>query len=265
MVEHKGGKKIVIELANHSVVTAKTKANGKFSAVIRLSDTDVQKLGPGPVQFRALLPAKDKRMFTGAASFAPASGISVISDIDDTIKITQVRDRRAAVKNTFLEPFQAVPGMAQLYQNWATNDGAQFYYVSASPWQLFLPLSDFLKSNGFPAGVFCLKDFRLKDKTRFSLFENPQKYKPGIIEPILKTFPQRQFVLIGDSGERDPEIYGDLARRFRKQVSHIFIHDVTGDALQSPRYQQAFRDLPASLWTVFHEPSEIGSVKLRRQ
>jgi len=263
MVDHKGGKKVVIELGNHALATAKTKADGEFSAVIRLSDADVQRLGPGPIEFHARLPAKDKRVFEGLGTFAPPSGLSVISDIDDTIKITQVRDYQAALKSTFLEPFQAVPGMAQVYQNWATNDGAQFYYVSASPWQLFLPLTDFLKSNGFPAGVFCLKEFRVTDRTRFSIFENPQKYKPGVIEPLFKTFSERKFVLVGDSGERDPEVYGDLARRFPGRVAHIFIRDVTGDAVQSPRYQQAFHDLPAGLWTVFHEPSEIGSVRLR--
>ena len=57
--------------------------------------------------------------------------------------------------------------MSQVYRNWATNQGAQFYYVSASPWQLFLPLTEFLKANEFPLGVFCLKEFRLKDKSRF--------------------------------------------------------------------------------------------------
>jgi hypothetical protein len=261
MVDHKGGKRIVIEIPNHALATAKTKANGEFSATIRLSGTEVEKLNAASIEFRAVLPTADKRVFTEIASFAAPLGIIVISDIDDTIKITQVLDRRAAVKNTFIEPFKPVPGMPELYRAWATNLGAQFFYVSASPWQLFLPLSEFIRASAFPAGTFCLKEFRLKDNTRFSLFENPEMFKPGAIEPILKTFPERKFVFVGDSGERDPEIYGGLARRYQKQVRHIFIRDVTGDPVQSLRYQQAFRDLPATLWTIFHEPSEIASLK----
>jgi phosphatidate phosphatase APP1 len=263
MVDHKSGRKVVIQIGDHIFTSAKTRDNGEFLTKVRLSDEDVRNLGPGPVEFKAVLARKDNRVFKGIIFFAPASGISVISDIDDTIKVTQVLDRRAALKNTFLEPFKAVAGMPQLYRNWATNEGAQFYYVSASPWQLFLPLADFLKANNFPVGVFCLKEFRLKDNTRFSIFENPQKYKPEIIEPILKNYPERRFVLIGDSGESDPEIYGDLTRKFQKQISHIFIRDVTGEAGESSRYKQAFRDLPAGLWTVFHDPAEITAVKLK--
>jgi phosphatidate phosphatase APP1 len=99
------------------------------------------------------------------------------------------------------------------------------------------------------------------DKTRYSLFENPQQYKPPLIEPILKSYPERKFVMVGDSGERDPEIYGDLARAYRKQVEHIFIRAVTSDSIRSARYAQAFRDLPASMWTLFHDPAKIAGFK----
>jgi phosphatidate phosphatase APP1 len=261
MVEHESGRKIVIRIGGERFTTTKTKSNGEFSAKIRLSDEEVQKLGSEPVEFQAVLPAKDHRSFKGTIFFAPADGITVISDVDDTIKVTDVLNHRTALKNTFLEPFKAVPGMARLYTTWATNHGAQFYYISASPWQLFLPLTDFLHDNGFPIGVFCLKEFWLMDKTRYSIFENPQQYKPPLIEPILKSYPERKFVMVGDSGERDPEIYGDLARAYRKQIEHIFIRDVTGDSVRSARYALAFRELPASIWTLFHDPAKIADFK----
>src|SRR5258706_32177 len=109
----------------------------------------------------------------------------------DCIKITEVRDRNDMLRNTFLEPFKPVPGMSQVYRAWAERTQAQFDYVSASPWQLFLPLSEFVRSNGFPAGTFYLKNFRLKDKSFRSLFQDPEKYKPAVIEPLLKQFPNR--------------------------------------------------------------------------
>jgi phosphatidate phosphatase APP1 len=171
-----------------------------------------------------------------------------------------VHDRKATLRNTFLNPFQAVPGMAEVYRAWAERTGAQFCYVSASPWQLFLPLSGFVSSNGFPAGMFYLKSFRLKDESVFSLFQNPERYKPAVIEPLLKQFPRRQFVLVGDSGERDPEIYGRLARQYPRQVARIFIRNVSGEPGGAPRYKNAFRDLPSELWKVFQDPSEIASL-----
>ena len=90
-----------------------------------------------------------------------------------------------------------------------------------------------------------------------SLFENPEKYKPAVIEPLLKMFPQRTFVLVGDSGERDPEIYAALAREHPQQIRHIFIRDVTGETAEAERYKAAFHDLEPGLWKVFHEPAEI--------
>jgi phosphatidate phosphatase APP1 len=158
-------------------------------------------------------------------------------------------------RSTFLDPFTAVPGMADVYRSWADKAKAQFCYVSASPWQLYLPLAEFVRSNGFPAGTFYLKQFRLKDENFWSLFQNPEKYKPVVIEPLMKRFPHRKFVLVGDSGERDPEVYGALARRYPGQVTRIFIRDVTDD--EPERFKRAFRDLPPPCWKVFRQPSEI--------
>ncbi|MBW2459952.1 MAG: DUF2183 domain-containing protein, partial [Deltaproteobacteria bacterium] len=100
----------------------------------------------------------------GNRSVAPVSlvgarGVSVISDIDDTIKITEVTDKHALVRNTFTRPFAAAPGMADLYRRWA-RDGVTFHYVSSSPWQLFEPLRRFMSGSGFPLASVQLKRFR---------------------------------------------------------------------------------------------------------
>ncbi len=102
-----------------------------------------------------------------------------------------------------------------------------------------------------------MKEFRWKDRSFFSLFANPEKYKPGVIEPLLKQFPQRSFVLVGDSGERDPEIYGALARKFPAQILRIVIRDVTNESAEAARYQEAFHDVPAGKWQIFRAPEEI--------
>ena len=63
--------------------------------------------------------------------------------------------------------------------------------------------------------------------------------------------------LIGDSGERDPEAYGTLARSHPAQIEHIFIRDVTGEKADAARYRAAFREVPAERWKIFIEPKEI--------
>ena len=85
-------------------------------------------------------------------------------------------------------------------------------------------------------------------------------YKRAVISPMLKMFPDRRFVLVGDSGEKDPEIYGELARNHPGQIVRIFIHNVTKEGQEAPRYKAAFRELPASLWQVFDDPAEVGKI-----
>ena len=173
------------------------------------------------------------------------------------IKVTQVRNRHAILKNTFLRPFEPVPEMAAFYQNLARSNHAAFHYLSASPWQLYAPLSDFIRANGFPTGAFALKEFRWKNKTFLSLFADPEKYKRAVIEPLFKRFPHRRFVLIGDSGERDPEIYAALARKFPRQVERILIRDVTGEPRTAHRYEMVFRGLPPEHWQIFTSPADL--------
>ena len=250
LVDHKRWKKVFIRLGTNEFFVGKSGADGRFSGEITFHLAASN-------DFTAVVKANDARKFSGHIMPLEDEGVSVISDIDDTIKVTEVRDKKAALRNTFLRKFQAVPGMAEFYQALVCSNAVVFHYISASPWQLYEPLSTFVASNGFPSGSFDLKQFRVKDRNFFSLFASPEKYKPGVIEPLLKQFPKRKFILIGDSGERDPEIYGALARDFPKQIKQIFIRDVTNEGAELPRYEKAFRNLPHAKWQIFREPSEI--------
>ena len=149
--------------------------------------------------WRSRRPGDDRR-FASVAFLLADSGVSVVSDIDDTVKISEVRDKQKLLRNTFMHEFQAVPGMADTYRTWAAA-GAAFHYVSASPWQLFDPLDAFFKAASFPAGSLHLKQFRWKDSSFFSLFQDPVAYKKPIIAGLLTRYPHRRFVLVGDSGE----------------------------------------------------------------
>jgi hypothetical protein len=266
LVDHERGKQIFIRIGDKVFDAGKSRADGHFTGELLLSESEVQTFrtptagGNGVIQFAAGLPSGDARKFAGEILLLEDTGLSVISDIDDTIKITQVRDRRATLRNTFLRPFEPAPGMVELYQNLARSNRAEFHYVSASPWQLYLPLAEFVRSNGFPAGTFALKKFRWKDRSFLSLFADPEKYKPAVIEPLLKRFPNRRFVLVGDSGERDPEIYAALAKKYPQQIVRIWIRDVTDEPASAERYQKVFRGLPAERWQVFKSPGEPSAL-----
>jgi phosphatidate phosphatase APP1 len=205
----------------------------------------------------AVTSADDGRRFVGHAYLIERAGVSVISDIDDTIKISEVRTKKALLRNTFLEPFRAVDGMADVYRRWIDSHGTAFHYVTASPWQLYEPLRGFLEDAGFPSGTLHMKPFRWKDEAFLSLFESPEKYKPDVIDSLVARFPRRRFVLVGDSGEKDPEIYGAAARKHEKQIVAILIRDVTQESADGPRYKECFAGLSRELWRIFRDPVEI--------
>jgi len=265
LVDHERGKRIFVRIGETVSEIGTSTADGNFAGAFVLSGGEVTRLREADensnwrIHFMAQLPPGDKREFAGETVLLAETGLSVISDIDDTIKITQVGDRHAMLKNTFLRSFEPVADMAVFYQNLARSNHAAFHYVSASPWQLYAPLSDFIRANGFPPGTFALKEFRWKNKTILSLLADPEKYKPAVIEPLLRRFPNRRFVLVGDSGERDPEIYASLARKYPQQIERILIRDVTEEPRTSPRYENVFRKLPPERWEVFTSPNGLSA------
>lgn len=259
LVDDERGRSVSVRVNGEKYFIAESPGNGHARGEFQLTDAEVKQIGgeaAKAISFRAVLGEGDVREFRGTAQLLRETGLSVISDVDDTIKVTHVRDRQELVRKTFYQPFQAVEGMAETYRRWAAH-GADFHYVSASPWQLYEPLADFATTNRFPAGSWHMKQFRVKDGSFLALFESPEKYKLSVIEPMLRQFPQRRFILVGDSGERDPEAYGVLARKHPEQIQRILIRNVTGEGPTAPRYQAALKDVPAEKWRIFEMPEEI--------
>lgn len=163
-------------------------------------------------------------------------GLSVISDIDDTIKVTEVpAGHRILYLNTFVREFRSAPGMADRYRQWTD---AAFHYVSGGPWQLYEPLFDFLPGEGFPEGSVHMRNFPLHiaDAMKAREFidflfnkEATARHKKQRIREIMTHFPSRIFVFVGDSGETDPEVYREIKDdpKFGARVQAIFIRTVT--------------------------------------
>lgn len=261
LVDNERGKSVAIRLGGKNYPAGTSAANGHFSTTLRIEAAEVERLRQteadkaGWLGFQAALSPGESRSFTGRLQLLESQGRSLISDIDDTIKVTQVGNRQAMLANTFLRRFEAVPGMAALYRRWA-DQGVAFHYVSGSPWQLYQPLAEFCAAEGFPAGSFHLKFFRVKDSSAWAFFGPQERYKTGVIERILADFPKRQFVLVGDSGEQDPEIYGAIARKHPEQIEQILIRNVGGPNAEPARFDKAFEGVPRQRWRVFDKPEQ---------
>ena len=165
----------------------------------------------------------------------PASArFGVISDIDDTIVWTHVGNRRrmlwtlvrsnAATRKPFI-------GVAALYRalhdGLAGDEGNPIFYVSSGPWNLYQPLVDFLRINSVPRGPLFLKDWG-----RHTLYEwrDHGTHKLASIREILTAFADLPFILVGDSGEQDPEIYREVVREFPGRIAVVYIRSVSASS-----------------------------------
>lgn len=267
LFDNEEDKTVVIRIAGKEYPLPPTAENGHFQSEIVIQPDQAKSLAtddkPTWVPVEAVLGKNDTRQFHGNVLLLPREGVSVISDIDDTIKISEVLDKKALLSRTFLKPFEPTPGMAERYERIAKS-GASFHYVSASPWQLYEPLVAFCREAKLPNGTFHLVALRLKDSSAldFAFNDSEEKKRPAI-ERIIRAYPKRKFILIGDSGESDPEIYGKVARQFPNQVIRILIRDMRGQDRTSSRMLDAFEGVPVDRWTVFRHPEELADLTWR--
>lgn len=154
------------------------------------------------------------------------NGVSVISDIDDTIKHSAIGSgAREIFRNAFIRELNdlTIEGVQEWYSNLAKM-GVKFHYVSNSPWQLYPVLTKFFAQAGLPPGSFHLKQY---SGMMQGIFEPVAERKKGTLDRIARDFPQRRFILVGDSGEADLEVYLDFVQENPGRVLGIFIRDVT--------------------------------------
>ena len=113
-------------------------------------------------------------------------------------------------------------------------------------------LLEFLDDAGYPAGSLHLREMTSWVSLLGATPDSPS-HKRGAVDRLLRDFPGRRFLLVGDSGEHDPEIYAGIAREHGSRIAGIAIRDVTGEPAGASRWQVVFEGLPEDLWTVFKD------------
>jgi phosphatidate phosphatase APP1 len=261
------GCRMAVRIADQIHVLPKTsRRNGHFQALLRVPVSRLPSVEETsgqiamPIQLEVFGSQGALPLAAGQAYLVGQTGLSIISDIDDTLKHSYVACKRTLLANTFLRPFEAIPGMAPLFREWE-EQGAAFHYVSSSPWQLYPHLAEHLASEGFPAGSFHLRAFRLRDHLIRRLLMLRRSGKAGVIRSLFKQFPERRFLMIGDSGEHDPEIYGAMARRYPHQLAGILIRQLDGTRNSQARYARAFRGVPYDAVRLYRDAADLADLR----
>jgi phosphatidate phosphatase APP1 len=156
----------------------------------------------------------------------PAGTRAVVSDIDDTIVVTWVPRPLLAARNTFFlreRARRAVPGMADLLRALAGEDGF-VVYLSTGAWNFAPHLERFIAENGFPPGPLLLTDW---GPTERGWFRSGAAHKRDMLERLRRDHPSARWMLVGDDGQRDPEIYEQFATDHPDAVRAVAIRRLT--------------------------------------
>jgi phosphatidate phosphatase APP1 len=220
-------------LASFGELRAETRADeeGFFEVRLRLTEPLDSNLRWHPVELELLSPPSPRGgevRSKGHVLVPREAGFGVISDLDDTVvrssatnllKMAWIVVRNNA--HTRL-PFEGVGAFYEALRRGREGDAFNpIFYVSSSPWNIYDLLEDFLNVHGIPPGPLFLKDWSP------TVLGKHQDYKLGVIRRLLETYEDLPFVLIGDSGEEDPEIYLQTIREYPKRIRTVYIRDVT--------------------------------------
>lgn len=158
--------------------------------------------------------------------------LGIISDIDDTILIsnaTQIGKKfwLSISKNAYTRrPF---PGVSKLYKILTDNGKNPVFYVSSSDWNLNDLIKDFLEYRHIPAGPLLLKDLHVNLRNIWKSGGGSHTHKAEKVQLLFNLYPDMKFILIGDSGQHDPEIYASLIKRNPGRVLTVYIRQVKGN------------------------------------
>lgn len=160
----------------------------------------------------------------------PSATFGVISDVDDTILRSYITSffkmaLELLLKNAYSRAtFAGVPAFYRALQSGSGgSDNNPIFYVSLSPWNLYSLLKEFLEINDIPRGPLILRDYGLQTLT--SLGGPSPKRK--LIQDLLDMYPELPFVLLGDSGQHDPETYAEIVRENPNRIKAVYIRDVS--------------------------------------
>ena len=178
-------------------------------------------------------------------------GTVVISDIDDTVLDTRVTSKLKMIKGVLfknardLNTFKGAPG---LFAVWSRR-GYPIVFVSGSPYNLYSRLQHFLALCRFPAAPLMLKQLG-QDK-----LTEQKGYKLRQIEEVAQLLPGYKMILVGDSGEKDPEVYAEVKRAHPGQVMITGIHRVTRESSAAARFsgQVLFRKYRSLARTLYNK------------
>lgn len=165
---------------------------------------------------------------------SPQAEYGVISDIDDTVVHTGVTSPLRMARTVLLKNARTrspLKGVAKFYkdlqQGRKGNSLNPLFYVSSSPWNMYDLFQEFFQIRNIPVGPIFLRNWGFERQSMLAV--NNRQYKLNAICNILEKLPDLKFILIGDSGEEDAEIYTEIIQNYPGRILAAYIRSVKPD------------------------------------
>jgi len=187
------------------------------------------------------------------AYLVPDEGVTVISDVDDILRVTKIWIPEEGLNNTFVNNFVSWMNMPEIYKEWSKSiAGVHFHYLTTVPEPGTRIYEQYIYSN-YPAGSFDTRP------SNFTTIEQIFAIRDFLLRRIIETYPKRKFVLVGDVSNRDiMKDYPALAEEYSGRIC-VLLRNVTAtdDSMPFPYDTSAFEKLPNNTYMFFNVPDDL--------
>ncbi|KAJ6493604.1 hypothetical protein C8R47DRAFT_1185065 [Mycena vitilis] len=241
-----------------------TSAEGDFDAPMVIPDPNTQ-LQPGnetsAIQHMSMH-VNGTDTGNATAYLVPVSGLTIISDIDDILRVTKIYEPKEGLLNSFARPFTPWMNMPEIYANWSKAlPDLHFHYLTTTPEQVTRNYMQFIYAT-YPLGSFDTRPLNFSD---VSATLSIRKF---LLDRIFQTYPERKFVLVADTSNSDVmKDYPALATDFPGQVACILLRNTsaTDDGDKFPYDTSGFKGMDQSKYMFFTVPDDLHGIDLTKQ
>ncbi|KAJ6781886.1 hypothetical protein PWT90_09927 [Aphanocladium album] len=195
------------------------------------------------------------------AYLVPPEGVTVVSDIDDILRVTKIYKPKEGLLNTFARPFTAWMNMPDIYSNWSTSgiSSLHFHYLTTTPEQGTRPYMDFIFKT-YPGGSFDTRPLN------FTNVKETLQIRRYLLDRLFQTFPKRKFVLVADTSNADVmKAYPAMYKDYPGQVSCILLRNTTATESDDklPYDTAGFKDIPQEKYLFFKVPDDLTGLDIQ--
>ncbi|MCJ1255660.1 hypothetical protein MMC24_003477 [Lignoscripta atroalba] len=258
--EQGGGGAVTPQGGNQVVnIPTPTTDQGDFDEFIQINSDG---LAPGDTTSdiqRLNVYAQGTETGNATAYLVPNRGLTIISDIDDILRVTKIYQPAEGLLNSFARPFVPWMNMPDIYANWSRSiPDFHFHYLTTTPEQVTRNYMDYIYKT-YPGGSFDTRPLNFSD---ISATLSIRKF---LLDKIFQTYPERKFILIADTSNSDVmRAYPALATDFPGQVQCIFLRNTSATDSEDkfPYDTSGFKDLNQQMYMFFRVPDDLTNLDI---